>query len=168
MKAALLYQLNTPLRIEEVPELEIGPGDLLVRTATCGICRTDLHIQEGLAYVPALPHIGGHVPAGVVVRCGSESGQKALVIGSGSIGVLLVQILKEAGIKVLATDQSETSCEVARKAGADFAMRAGDPNCIAEIQRFSGGGVDCVRSGRAHGRVIIEFKSAHVINPFSA
>lgn len=232
MKAALLYQLNTPLRIEEAPEPQIGPDDLLVRTATCGICRTDLHIQEGLAYVPALPHIGGHEPAGVVVRCGSavtgfqpgdrvipylfvthtkeqlhachapfpdeiegiigvtraggfaeffagparnfipipagvsfeaaglvscavitavhafrragmESGQKALVIGSGGIGALLVQILKGAGMTVLATAQSETSCEVARKAGADFAMRAGEPDCIAEIQRFSAGGVDC-------------------------
>jgi len=232
MKAALLYQLNTPLRIEEIPEPEIGPWDLLVRTATCGICRTDLHIQEGLAYVPTLPHIGGHEPAGIVVRCGSEvtgfqpgdrvipylfvthtkeqlhdghapfpdeiegiigvtraggfaeffagparnfipipdsvsfeaaglvscgvitavhafrraamkSGQKALVIGSGGIGVLLVQILKEAGMTVLATALSDVSCEVARKAGADFAIRAGDPDCIAEIQRFSGGGVDC-------------------------
>jgi len=232
MKAALLYQLNTPLRIEEVPEPQIGPGDILVRTATCGICRTDLHIQEGLAYVPTLPHIGGHEPAGVVVRCGSEVigfqpgdrvipylfvthtqqqlhdchapfpdeidgiigvtraggfaeffagpacnfiaipdavtfeaaglvscavitavhafrragmevGQKALVIGSGGIGVLLVQILKQAGMTVLATDLSEISCALAREAGADFAMNAGDPGCIAEIRRFSEGGVDC-------------------------
>ena len=33
-----------------------------MRTAGCGICRTDLHMLDGLAYRPALPHILGHEP----------------------------------------------------------------------------------------------------------
>ena len=53
-----------PLAIEEMPVPEIGPDEVLVETRTCGICRTDLHIQDGLAYVPSLPHIPGHEPAG--------------------------------------------------------------------------------------------------------
>lgn len=70
MKAALLRTLRAPLEIAEVDEPVIGPNDVLVRTRSCGICRTDLHIQDGVAYVPELPHVGGHEPAGVVTRCG--------------------------------------------------------------------------------------------------
>ncbi len=70
MKAAVLRQLKQPLMIEDVPVPEVGPDDVLIETHTCGICRTDLHIQDGLAYVASLPHIPGHEPAGVVAAVG--------------------------------------------------------------------------------------------------
>ncbi len=72
MQAATLTEIGHPLQIVDVPIPEIGPGEVLVETRTCGICRTDLHIQDGLAYVPRLPHIPGHEPAGVVARVGSD------------------------------------------------------------------------------------------------
>jgi propanol-preferring alcohol dehydrogenase len=70
MKAALLKALRQPFVVEDVPEPGLAPDEALVETFTCGICRTDLHIQDGLAYVPKLPHIPGHEPAGVVVDVG--------------------------------------------------------------------------------------------------
>lgn len=72
MKAAVLHALKQPLEIREVPRPEVGPDDVLVETHACGICRTDLHLQDGLAYVPQLPHIPGHEPAGVVAEVGSR------------------------------------------------------------------------------------------------
>jgi hypothetical protein len=66
MRAALLKEIGAPFEITDVPEPQIGPDEVLVRTKTCGICRTDLHIQDGLAYIPSLPHVPGHEPAGVV------------------------------------------------------------------------------------------------------
>jgi D-arabinose 1-dehydrogenase-like Zn-dependent alcohol dehydrogenase len=72
MKAAVLDQLKQPLVICEIPRPEVGPDEVLVETHTCGICRTDLHLQDGLAYVPALPHVPGHEPAGVVAAVGSQ------------------------------------------------------------------------------------------------
>lgn len=72
MKAAVLRALNQPLVIEDVPLPAVGPDDVLVETRSCGICRTDLHIQDGLAYVPSLPHIPGHEPAGVVAAVGQR------------------------------------------------------------------------------------------------
>src|SRR5580704_12741515 len=72
MKAAVPKKIGAPLVIEEMPKPQVGPGEVLVETRTCGICRTDLHIQDGLAYVPRLPHIPGHEPAGIVVAVGSE------------------------------------------------------------------------------------------------
>ncbi|GII84526.1 zinc-dependent alcohol dehydrogenase [Sphaerisporangium siamense] len=71
MRAALLTGIGRPLEIREVPVPRIGPDEVLIRTLSSGVCRTDLHIQDGLAYVPELPHIMGHEPAGVVVERGA-------------------------------------------------------------------------------------------------
>lgn len=70
MRAAVLHSLNADLRIEDVPDIIPGPGEVLLRTLACGICRTDLHVQHGETYHPMLPHIPGHEPAGEVVAVG--------------------------------------------------------------------------------------------------
>src|SRR3954447_13649533 len=72
MKAAVLHKIGAPLQVEDVPAPRLGPDEVLVETRTCGVCRTDLHIQDGLAYVPALPHIPGHEPAGIVAGVGRD------------------------------------------------------------------------------------------------
>jgi D-arabinose 1-dehydrogenase-like Zn-dependent alcohol dehydrogenase len=50
MKAAILKAIGQPLSVEEVPDPVLAPDEVLVETRACGICRTDLHIQDGLAY----------------------------------------------------------------------------------------------------------------------
>jgi propanol-preferring alcohol dehydrogenase len=72
MLAAILPEIGKPLEIREVPRPAIGADEVLIETRTCGICRTDIHIQDGLAYVPSLPHIPGHEPAGVVAEVGEN------------------------------------------------------------------------------------------------
>jgi len=72
VKAAVMHEVGKPLRIEEVSIPEIGPEEVLVETRCCGICGTDLHILKGFGYVPKLPHILGHEPAGVVAKVGSK------------------------------------------------------------------------------------------------
>ncbi|GAF87428.1 unnamed protein product, partial [marine sediment metagenome] len=47
MKAAVLRAIGQALSLEEVPEPAPGPGQVLVKTAACGICGTDLHIAQG-------------------------------------------------------------------------------------------------------------------------
>ncbi len=71
MKAAVMQKVGEPLAIEDVPIPQIGPGEALVETHTSGICGTDLHILAGHGYVPELPHILGHEPAGIVADVGS-------------------------------------------------------------------------------------------------
>jgi D-arabinose 1-dehydrogenase-like Zn-dependent alcohol dehydrogenase len=88
MQAAVLKEIGQPLSVEDVPEPVPGPGEALVQTRTCGICRTDLHIQDGLAYVPHLPHIPGHEPAGVVVAVGRDV--EGLPIGQAVVPYLFV------------------------------------------------------------------------------
>jgi propanol-preferring alcohol dehydrogenase len=67
-----MYELQKPLKIENVPTPEIGPDEVLVETRTCGICGTDLHILEGSTYSPRLPHVLGHEPSGIVAKVGSN------------------------------------------------------------------------------------------------
>ena len=69
MKAAVLYDYNTPLVIEEL-ELD-GPkrGEVLVRTGAAGICRSDYHFMKGEAKT-VLPTVMGHEGAGIVEEVG--------------------------------------------------------------------------------------------------
>ena len=71
MKAALLERYNAPLVLADVSVPVPGPGEVVVATVGCGICRTDLHMVEGVAYRPHLPHILGHEPAGHVASIGA-------------------------------------------------------------------------------------------------
>lgn len=67
---AVVYRGPSDLRVETVPVPRIGPGDLLVKVAVCGVCPTDIKkIQFGT--VPP-PRIFGHETAGTIVRVGSR------------------------------------------------------------------------------------------------
>jgi NAD+-dependent secondary alcohol dehydrogenase Adh1 len=82
MKAARLYQydkqMNVDLKIETVPEPTITEADqVIVRVGAAGLCRTDLHIIEGVWQGVVdpdntlLPYIPGHENAGWVEEVGS-------------------------------------------------------------------------------------------------
>lgn len=65
---AAVYHGAGRLVVEEVPVPAIGPGELLLRVESCGICHTDLKkIKYGL--LPG-PRIYGHETAGEVVAAG--------------------------------------------------------------------------------------------------
>lgn len=65
MKAAVMRELSAPLEIEELSTDKPGAREVLVRTAACGVCHSDLHLLEGAIPTP-LPCVLGHEPAGVV------------------------------------------------------------------------------------------------------
>ncbi len=71
MKAAVLIEAGKPLQIEQVHIANPGPHEVLIRTAACGLCHSDLHFIEG-AYPHPLPAIPGHEAAGIVEAVGSE------------------------------------------------------------------------------------------------
>ena len=49
-----------PLVECELPEPEVGPGQVLLRVRACGVCRTDLHVFDGELPNPKLPLVLGH------------------------------------------------------------------------------------------------------------
>ena len=69
MKAAVLYEYNTPMVVEDV---ELDPpkaGEVLVKTGAAGICRSDHHFMVGHART-TLPTVLGHEGSGVVEEVG--------------------------------------------------------------------------------------------------
>ncbi len=75
MIAARLHAYHEPLRVEELDEPRItDPHDVIVRVGGAGLCRTDLHIQEGQWAQKSgvtLPYTLGHENAGWVHEVGS-------------------------------------------------------------------------------------------------
>jgi NAD+-dependent secondary alcohol dehydrogenase Adh1 len=75
MKAARLHKYHSALELEELDEPKItGPHDVIVRIGGAGLCRTDLHIQEGQWAEKSgveLPYVLGHENAGWVHEVGS-------------------------------------------------------------------------------------------------
>ena len=66
---AAVYRGKNDVRMETVPVPQIGPGELLLRVHTCGICGTDLKkIATGSH---SAPRIFGHETSGVVVATGN-------------------------------------------------------------------------------------------------
>lgn len=235
MKAALLKTIKESLHIDDVPVPRIGTDEVLVATQTCGVCRTDLHIQDGMAYIPNLPIIPGHEPAGIVAEIGEavegievgecvvphlfltcgccrfcysgrdslctdiggvigvtqdggfaeyfkapaknllsfpssispesaglvscavitavhayrrarlSTNDTAVVVGAGGIGQILIQILKSAGVKVVAVSRSQASLDIATKLGSNLAIRLGSENATDQIKQLSGcDGAQCI------------------------
>ena len=235
MRAAVMHKVGEPLQIENVPTPEIGAEEVLVETRSCGICGTDLHILKGFGYVPPLPHILGHEPAGVVAavggavedlkpgdhvvphlfmncgncyycragrqqqciqlkgilgvlvhgafaeyfkspaanlyrlpdgipfdlggllsdavvtsvhafkRSGLRLGDTAVVVGSGGIGLILIQLLTAAGIRAVAVSRRDESLRLAREVGAALVAKLGSEEATHQIESFTDGfGAQCV------------------------
>ena len=70
MKAMLLDAPGAALRLAEVPRPEPAAGEVRVRVAACGVCRTDLHVADGDLKHPKLPIIPGHEIVGRVDKLG--------------------------------------------------------------------------------------------------
>jgi NAD+-dependent secondary alcohol dehydrogenase Adh1 len=75
MRAARLHAYHEPLKLDEVDEPKAtGPLDVVVRIGAAGLCRTDLHIQEGQWAEKSevkLPYTPGHENAGWIHEVGS-------------------------------------------------------------------------------------------------
>jgi propanol-preferring alcohol dehydrogenase len=71
MKAAVVEDFTRPLVMREVPKPKAGPGEILVRMETSGLCHTDIHAAHGDWPVkPKPPFIPGHEGIGRVVEVG--------------------------------------------------------------------------------------------------
>ena len=71
MKAAVMYETNQPLVIENIGTKKPGAHEVLINTAYAGLCHSDLHVMEGNFPHP-LPVVLGHEAAGIVEQVGSE------------------------------------------------------------------------------------------------
>ncbi len=73
----LLTAARAPLVAADLPLPVPGRGELRVRVAACGVCRTDLHVADGELPRPKLPLVLGHEVVGRVDAVGEGVSQFA-------------------------------------------------------------------------------------------
>jgi len=71
MQAMVLKQTGTPLEWTELADREPAGGEIRVKVAACGVCRTDLHVVDGELPHPQVPIIPGHEIVGRIVALGT-------------------------------------------------------------------------------------------------
>ncbi len=83
MRAALMREVGGPVAIEEVEVLAPQAGEVRVRIAASGVCRSDLHVVDGRSVVARPPMVLGHEGAGIVEEVGP--GVRALAPGDAVV-----------------------------------------------------------------------------------
>jgi D-arabinose 1-dehydrogenase-like Zn-dependent alcohol dehydrogenase len=72
MRAVQLVEIGKQLEDAEVALPAIGPSEVLVRIAACGICHSDVHYRAGISRIQSLPVTLGHEVAGRVEAVGEK------------------------------------------------------------------------------------------------
>jgi propanol-preferring alcohol dehydrogenase len=105
---------SAPLRAVELETPRPGPGEILVRVSTCGVCRTDLHVVEGDLPARRPRTVPGHEVVGVVERLGE--GCKRFVPGA-RVGIAWLR--ETCGQCGWCRSERENLCPQARFTGYD-------------------------------------------------
>ncbi|MDT5366948.1 MAG: S-(hydroxymethyl)glutathione dehydrogenase / alcohol dehydrogenase [Mycobacterium sp.] len=69
-KGALLWELNSPFRVDEIEVGDPVTDEVQIRLHAAGMCHSDYHLVNGNTPI-ALPALGGHEGAGVVTKVGN-------------------------------------------------------------------------------------------------
>lgn len=138
-----------------------------------GSASCDPHVDGGFAEYVVVPGANCHpigaslswgeaamaeplsVAVHAVTRAGSVAGRTALVCGGGTIGQLVVLVLRAFGARTVAlSDVASYPRDVARAGGADVAFDATDPALVADAVAASGGGFDLVFEASGAGAAL--------------
>jgi propanol-preferring alcohol dehydrogenase len=71
MHAMVLKKIGAALEWTELADPQPGPGEIRVKVAVCGVCRTDLHVVDGELPNPKIPIIPGHEIVGRIDLIGA-------------------------------------------------------------------------------------------------
>jgi propanol-preferring alcohol dehydrogenase len=74
MKAVRALAARAPLQLAETEIPRPGPGQVLIKVAACGVCRTDVHLVDGELPACRYPITPGHEVVGTVVSTGARVG----------------------------------------------------------------------------------------------
>jgi len=103
-KAAVCRAFGAPLAVETVELAEPGPGEIMIRTAACAICHSDVFYVDG-AWGGDLPAVYGHEAAGVVEAVGE--GVTRLKVGDHVVATLI----RNCGFCPACTEGAPVFCE---------------------------------------------------------
>jgi len=110
MKAAVCYEYDQPLVVEEVALQAPQRGEVRVRMRATAICHSDIHLLRG-DWRRLLPVVAGHEAAGVV----EEVGEDVTIVNPGDH--VVASLLRSCGRCFYCTTGSSHICE------AEFALQ---------------------------------------------
>jgi len=169
MKAIRIHEFGSPevMKIEEVPDLKPGSGELVVRVHAAGINPVDTYIRSGLYPLrPELPYTPGMDAAGVVETTGEgvrnfKAGDRVYIAGTLSGSYAEKALCKESQVHPLPKKISfSQGAGVGVPYGAAFRalfQRANAvPGEVVLVHGASGGvGIAAVQLARAAGMHVI-------------
>ena len=91
MKAMLLQEIrrleqnDAPLSLADIPEPEIGAGEILLRVTRCGVCHTELDEIEGRTPPLHLPVVLGHQVVGIIEECSGDFSRSVTTDPTGTL-----------------------------------------------------------------------------------
>ena len=133
MKAAVLIAPNQPLEIEQLAISKPGPHEVLIRTAACGLCHSDLHFIEG-TYPHPMPAVPGHEAAGIVEAVGSEV--RTVKVGDAVV-TCLSAFCGHCEYCVTGRMSLCLGAETRRPAGSNPRLSRGDGSPVAQMLNLS-------------------------------
>jgi len=104
MRAAVVRAPSGSFEIADLRDPRPGPGEILVRIAACGVCHTDLHVQDGSVAFP-FPAVLGHEVSGTVAAVGA--GVEHISAGQSVVGAFIMP----CGACAMCTSGREELCE---------------------------------------------------------
>jgi NADPH2:quinone reductase len=169
MKAIRVHQFGGPeqLKLEEVPDLQPRPGQVLVKVKAVGVNPFDTYMRAGgYAIKPQLPYTPGADAAGIVAQIGTgvervKTGDRVYIAGSVSGAYAEQALCLEAQVHPL---PSRVSFQQGAAIGVPYATayRAlfqkaqALPGEAVLVHGASGGvGIASLQLARAHGMTVI-------------
>lgn len=102
-------------------------------------------MPEGLDFQSAGTVTLGSISLQGVRRAQPQLGEIVVVVGTGILGLLCMQMLKASGARVIAVDLDPQRLEIAKKLGAELALNARSSNLLETIANHTEGKLaDCV------------------------
>src|SRR5712692_1645841 len=169
MKAIRVREFGGPevLRLEDVPELRPGPGEIVVRVRAAGVNPADTYIRSGTyAQKPNLPYTPGMDAAGIVEAVGPnvkrfKAGDRVYTSGSITGTYAELSVCEESRVhplpfKVSFAQGAALGVPYGTAYRALFQRGHAKPSETVLVHGASGGvGIACVQFARAFGMTVI-------------
>lgn len=127
MRAMQLEQPGGSFELVEIAAPEPGHGEVLLRVAACGVCRTDLHVVDGDIRDGRYPVVPGHQIVGRVEQCPSGRLSPGTRVGVPWLGYT-------CGACDFCRDGRENLCDAAEFTG--YQRQGGYAEYVAADERF--------------------------------
>lgn len=84
------------------------------------------------------------IASNVLERTGMTEKDRVVILGSGTIGLCILQAAKGIGARVLVSDVVDEKLERAKRAGADMTVNSKELSLADAVERFAPGGADVI------------------------